>query len=296
MKRYITMGVSIAVLLFLAGCQSLAGGNAGLEREIAQIETRVSNLESDIVQSTPDISASTAALRTKMKYRPLASWAERFSAMPSANRTLRFQQTRKRRSIHRRRERCRLTGRERDTENAFIHENDSTRAALVLKNFTVTSRNDGLILTGRLDFDGRTQVAGTARNKCFGGWSPTVSIGVPVQADETVKFKLTLSQAEQGSLRYNMDNIAPETIGARLSTRVAGFNLRTTMRIKGMLGRLVSGEVPLLFGNTGEIMLPNGEPVPYRISTTNPQFSSDMTGVELVSDVEIIVGDSAVGR
>lgn len=286
--------ISAAVAaLGVSACQSfpIPGQNERIEREIAEIEARVVAVEGSIDQATSEISTTDEAVRTQIRYRPIVAWAEGFSSGPLAGRTITFRQTSKNGNIDQRSHQCRLPfGPIHDGWEARIHEENSTRASVVVNRLAVEPLDDGLRMTAPLNFDMRTQVEGSYRPACA-GWLPSVNIGVTGEARPTAVFRLTLSGTEGDSLRYRLELASPSSVGLEMRAHFPRFRVGFTIPVNGLADRLAEGELDLLFSRDGEIRLPDGEVIGYRLNAVDPLVTTDVNGVRFTSNVNVVIAD-----
>lgn len=293
MKVSIVIPAAVAAL-GVSACQtiSLPGTNDRLLREIAEIEGRVAAAESAIDLATNDISTTEDSIRAAIRYRPIVAWAEAFSSGPSDNRTITFRQTSKSGNIDRRSHECRVPfGPYHDGWEARIHEEDSTRASVAIDRLVVEPLADGLRMTAPMRFDLRTQVEGSYRPACT-GWLPSVNIGVTGEARPTAVFKLTLAGSDGDSLRYRLALESPQRIGVEMRAHFPRFRVGFTVPVEGLATTLSEGEMDLLFDRTGEIRLPDGQVIGYRMNTVGPRVTTDVGGVKLTSGLDVVVGAS----
>lgn len=288
-----------STVIGISACQSipLPGQTERLTREIADIEARVATAENAIDLATSEISTTEEAIGSRIRYRPIVAWAEAFSAGPASGRTITFRQTSKSGNIDRRAMECRAPfGPYRDGWEARIHEENSTRASVVVNRFTVEPQADGLRMTAPLSFDLRTQVEGSFRPRCT-GWLPSVNIGVTGEARPTAVFRLTLRGAEGDALRYRLEMVSPQSVGLEMRAHFPQFRVGFTIPVDGLADTLAEGEIDLLLSRDGEIRLPDGEVVGYRLNLVDPRVSTDTVGVQFTSGVNVVIGDgAAAGR
>lgn len=292
MKTLLVISAASAAL-GVSACQtfSLPGQNERLEREIAEIETRVGAAESATDLATVEIATTTEAIRTQIRYRPIVAWAEGFSSGPAAGRTITFRQTSKDGNIDEQSQRCVLPfGPYRDGWEARIHEENSTRASVVINRLTVEPLADGLRMTAPLNFDLRTQVEGSFRPRCT-GWLPSVNIGVTGEASPTAVFRLTLAGTEGDSLRYRLELASPSSVGIEMRAHFPRFRVGFTIPVKGLADRLAEGEIDLLFSRNGEIRLPDGQVIGYQLNTVDPTVTTDANGVRFASNLNVVIAD-----
>lgn len=274
-----------------AACQtiSLPGANERLQREIAEIEGRVVVAEAVVDEATAEISASEAAVQAAVRYRPIVAWAEGFSSGPASARTITFRQTSKNGEIDSRSHRCVAPfGPYRAGWEARIHEEDSTRASVVIDRLAVEPQPDGLRMSAPLRFDLRTQVEGSYRPACT-GWLPSVNIGVTGEARPTAVFRLTLSGAEGDALRYRLALVSPNSVGVEMRAHFPRFRVGFTIPVQGLASSLADGEIDLLFDRTGEIRLPDGQVIGYQLNSVDPRVTTDVSGVRFTSNLNIVV-------
>ena len=277
----------------VSACQTfpLPGQNERLLREIAEIEARVAAAESATDLATGEIAATTEGIRTQVRYRPIVAWAEGFSSGPAASRTITFRQTSKNGNIDERSHRCVLPfGPYRDGWEARIHEENSTRASVVINRFAVEPLADGLRMTARLNFDLRTQVEGGFRPRCA-GWLPSANIGVTGEASPNAVFRLTLAGTEGDALRYRLALVSPSSVGIEMRAHFPQFRVGFTIPVKGLADQLADGEIDLLFSRNGEIRLPDGQVIGYQLNTVDPSVTTDVNGVRFASDLNVVIAD-----
>ncbi|HYD26330.1 hypothetical protein [Brevundimonas sp.] len=295
----LSIAIPAAVAAFgVSACQTLPlpGTNERLQREIAEISGRVEAQENGIEQATAEISATEESIRASVRYRPIIAWAEGFSSGPTDNRTITFRQTSKTGNIDQRRHQCRVPfGPYHDGWEARIHEEDSTRASVLIDRLAVAPLADGLRVSAPLRLDFRTQVEGSYRPACA-GWLPSANIGVTGEASPTAIFNLTLAGTEDGSLRYRLALVSPSSIGIEMRAHFPRFRIGFTVPVEGLANALADGEIDLLFDRTGEIRLPDGQVIGYRLNTVDPGVTTDLTGVTFTSGLNVVVGTSGPER
>lgn len=282
-----------SVALGGSACQSLPipGQNDRLTSEIAEIEARVTAAESAIDLATSDISTTEEAIRTRVRYRPIVAWAEGFSSGPADGRTITFRQTSKNGNIDSRSHECRVPfGPYHDGWEARIHEENSTRASVVVNRLTIEPQADGLRMTAPLNFDLRTQVEGSYRPACA-GWLPSANIGVTGEARPTAVFKLTLAGAQGDALRYRFELVSPSSVGVEMRAHFPRFRVGFTVPVRGLADRLAEGEIDLLFSRDGEIRLPDGQVVGYRLNAVDPRVTTDLAGAEFTSNLNVVIAN-----
>ncbi|WP_396594123.1 hypothetical protein [Brevundimonas sp. R86498] len=295
MKALVVISAAI-VSMGVSACQTLPipGQNARLEREIGQIETRVMVVENAIDAATSPISTTEQAIRTKVRYRPILAWAESFSSGPAAGRTITFRQTSKNGNIDQRSHECRVPfGPYHDGWEARIHEENSTRANVTIDRFIVEPLVDGLQMTAPLTFHLSTQVEGSYRPACA-GWLPSVNLGVTGEATPTAVFRLLLAGGDDsGQLHYRLQLVSPASVGLEMRAHFPRFRVGFTIPVRGLADRLADGEVDLLFSRHGEIRLPDGQVMGYRLDAVEPRVATDIAGIQFTSNLNLVIAGEA---
>ena len=110
----------------------------------------------------------------------------------------------------------------------------------------------------------------------FGG-----SIGARGNTGIDMTSAITFAVSPDGkTLTYNVDLISPRRVGTTLSF---GFQhigeLGIPMNFSLPVGRVASGEVPLLFGKDGEVILPNRTIKKYRVELKPVSIHADQHGL-----------------
>jgi hypothetical protein len=101
-------------------------------------------------------------------------------------------------------------------------------------------------------------------------------------------FRLQFSGVEEGALKYSLDLVSPNRIGVEIAFQLQSYGVvRFTIPMENLAQRLVSGSADLLFDQNGEVSLPDGQIIGYRVTTVDPRISTSLEGVELRSDVSV---------
>ena len=110
----------------------------------------------------------------------------------------------------------------------------------------------------------------------FGG-----SIGASGQTSVDLASRISFAMSpDGGALTYAVDLISPPTVSMTLSFGFQDIgNLGIPMSINLPLGRVASGEVPLLFGQTGEIVLPDKSVKKYQVKLKPVSVHADQSGL-----------------
>jgi len=288
MSRKVTLIASLGFLA--AGCQTLPlPGQVGrAERDIAEINQRVASIETEIDERTSVISQVNDGIRSNIRYRPIISWANTFSSGPAEQRTVSFRQTSRGGDLIKQSRRCRLYPPDfRNGYYARIHESDSTRAQLFVNRFDISTEQDGLVMRAPLSFRASSQIQGQWEPPCTGS-SVGTNVGVTGEANPTTVFRLQFSGVEEGALKYSLDLVSPNRIGVEIAFQLQSYGVvRFTIPMENLAQRLVSGSADLLFDQNGEVSLPDGQIIGYRVTTVDPRISTSLEGVELRSDVSV---------
>ncbi|WP_156172163.1 hypothetical protein [Aurantiacibacter gangjinensis] len=278
------IALSLPVAVGLSACSS----TSDLRTEISATQSRLDILETEIAEGTEEIGTPGQDVRTRIAYRPFQQWASNFG-----QRTITFRQTSKGGDLARQSRRCRVFGSIRPGYRVAIHEEDSTRVDYTIGPLTLLPDDTGFVLQSEMDLRARTQIAGSARRPCWGGWSPTVTLGVSGRSSPTVRLRLEVDPHHSGvNPQYRLAIISPRELDVELRTGFqlpfgADVDVRTTLRMDNFAQHLASGELDLLLENTGEIVLPNGSTRTYSLQTIEPTLATDASGISFASDIEL---------
>jgi len=283
--RLMVLTLSLAPLL--GGCAS----TGGLEREIASIETRVQSVEREITEATADIGGAGKDIRARMRYRPLVSWAESFSARPGDQRTIEFRQTSRDGDVYEVEHECRFTipggWRRRDGKRAWVHEANSTKVDLEIGRFAIDPTEQGLDLRTDLKIDGRTQVAGNYRVAC--GPSVGGNIGITATARPSILTRVTFIEGPDALPRYRIALVSPDRIGLEMRGHFQWFTVGFTIPFEKLAREIAQSELNLLFAKDGEIVLPDGPTRTYRLATIEPGVATSTEGMMFETDLVVEV-------
>ncbi len=110
----------------------------------------------------------------------------------------------------------------------------------------------------------------------FGG-----SIGASGQTGVDLASRISFAMSpDGGALTYGVDLVSPPTASMTLSFGFQNIgNLGIPMSMNLPLGRVASGEVPLLFGQTGEIVLPDKSVKKYQVKLKPVSVHADQSGL-----------------
>lgn len=288
MRKIILSTMSCA--LALSGCAS----TGSLRGEIADLERKLDQAEAKIDNSTAAIGAAGKTVNLQLGYRPIVNWAQKFSQRSADDRTIRFQQTARDGSLYEVEHECKFSfpsWHRRDGKRAWIHEARSTRVALEIKSLKAVPQSDGLRIEAPMSIDGKTQVGANYRVAC--GPSVGTNIGVTAEATPESVFALKLAKTEDGPITYQLALVSPSSIGLEMRALFQWFRVGFTIPIKNLAQTLGSGEINMLLGQEGDILLPDGTKRHYRIQTQSPTFVTDTQGMRLSSDIVIAVDPPA---
>lgn len=291
--KHLSLLLAGTVGLALMPSPAVAGGNDSLRAEIAALQAEVATIEQTIQNSVGPIAETTRDIRADLSYQPISDWAGQFSARPEAARTIAFRQTNFQGDLYEVEHECKpFQGDYRNGIRARIHENDSTRAHIVIGQMRVMPQADALMVRVPLQFRATSQVEGRHRIPCA-PWGPWINIGAEGEANPTAVFRLALSSDASGNLRYALDLVGPESVGVELAFRFSFVRVRFTVPMDNLARSLGTGTISMLFDRDGTVQLPDGTQIPYSIASSNPQIGTDVQGVSFSSDIDLSVGSGA---
>lgn len=287
--NHITARLLAAATLFpLAACTH----TAGLQEEIGRIEGRLNGVEKDIAAGTADIGRPGKDIRARFAYRPMQAWATSFGT-----KTATFRQTSRGGDLARQNETCKVVIFPPRTEKdpgyrVWIHEDDSTKIDLTVGPLAFVPTDEGLRFSSGFDVWAKTQIAGSGRAPCVGGWSPTVTVGAEGRSHPTTMLELKLAQPTDFTLRYDLAVISPNTIDVEFRTGIkvpifGDVDIRRTFAIKHFARQLTGGSLNLLIRREGQILLPSGDTHPYELAIRAPMVRTDRAGISLETDVDL---------
>lgn len=266
----------------MTGCT--ASRERSLEAEIQTIRTRVTAVESEITQHTPQISAEQAGIRTRVAYRPVQAWIASVNTAPDADRRITFRQT----SRHGRIERQKINNPWPIPDGEWYVEIDNstaTKADLLIRRFELNADPTGLTLTTPLDFRVESRIHAHFDPGPGGGVGTNIFIDGDKRFD--ARFRLTFLPVIDGKLPYKLELIAPGSLKMTISAHLGGIgNYGHPFEMKNLARQLAEGTLDLLLDQSGELRpLPGGQGFTYRLRTSNPVFTPDGTGIVFASDV-----------
>lgn len=272
--------ILLASTLLIAGCAR----NTELRAEIAALQGEVKVLESAIVETTPDAGAQTQGMHTRVAYRPVLAWADRFNARPAAERTIRFRQTARHGRLKKDDWDCGWFG-----DGGWYVELNSgtaTRGDVLIQRFELVPGQNQLTARVPLAIDLETRIHWHFDPCVGGGFGGNIFVDIPTERVNAVA-RVSFKPVKDGKLPYSIDLTSPNNISVTARFHIGAIGtLGVPFRIDNIARHLSDGEIGLVFENNGEFgPLPNGQVVRYKLVTSNPSFQTDQVGLRFGTDI-----------
>lgn len=272
--------ILLATALLASGCAR----NQQLRSEIAALKAEVGALETAITEATPEAGAQTQGLHTRVAYRPVMAWADRFNARPPGERTIRFRQTARHGRLASRFSNCWPFGR--CGWLVEFNSGDATRGDVLIERFELAPGQDSLTARVPLAIDLETRLHWHVDPGPGGGFGGNIFVDIATERVNAAA-RINFRPVANGRLPYTIDLVSPNNITVTARFHIGDIGtLGIPFRIENMARRLTDGEISLVFESDGEFgPLPDGQVVRYRLVTSNPTFQTDETGLRFGTDV-----------
>ena len=277
MRRHLLL----ALMLATGACAD----NRGLRAEIAALRTNIGVLETSITANTVEPSARTDGLHSRIAYRPLIAWSDAFSARPPGQRTISFQQIRRRGQLAKDDWDCGIFG-----DGGWLVElnsDDASKGSVVIERLQLIPDATGISAKVPIAVKVETRLHWHFDPCIGGGFGGNVFVDTGTERIATAA-RLGVAPIVDGKLPYSIDVTAPSAINVTARVHLGPIGtLGIPFRIDNIARRIDSGEIGLLFDNSGEIgPLPGGGTARYRLATLNPSVILDSRSIQVSTAID----------